>query len=653
MREYRKQIQVSKEKKLYSGIDSLSNYFIGKIKNLQVNHKSLKKEAEKIYKLSIDYSSISDEELDEKVRFYHSKFKINKVNDNEFINALGIVVELAYRQLGKRAYVVQIMGTISLIRGFAIEMSTGEGKTITASIAAVILAWRGKPVHILTSNDYLASRDAEILKDLYNKANLSVGSIIGSSEKEYRKETYKKDIVYTTGKEVLADFLKDRMLEEENFCVNSFLIDKISNKNISNDYLLRGLDVVIVDEADSVLADDAVTPLIISAKAENKVLQESVVVAYNIAKKLKKDVHYKIYEKFHDIVLLKEAIKEIESNSDALINIWRLKERREFLIKQALIARELYHNNKDYIIKDGKVVIIDEKTGRVMSERSWSNGLHQAIEVKEGLEVTEPTITYAKMSFQRFFRLYKHLCGMSGTIQNLKDEFWQIYSLKTIKIPTRVPSKMNILSDRLHLNKVERDVNLVEYIKDLNKKNIPVLVGVTTIKDSEFLALKLKEFNIECTLLNALHDEQEAEIISKAGRLKNVTIATNMAGRGTDIHIEDKVNGLGGLHVITLQRDVSRRIDLQFFGRCARQGQNGTAMSFLSLDDKIVQQYLPKWLRIYLGEYFNFSIIRKIALYMYIYYQYRIEKDISKLRNKTLFKDMAIEDSMSFTKVNK
>ena len=650
MKEYYKHIKIVKEKKLYEGFDSFTNRLVGKTKSIFTNIKSLRKDAKIIHELSLKLNILGDYQINKEILLYQKKFKLNQIDEQELLRAFALVVEIGYRQTNKRAYEVQIIGALALVKKYIIEMSTGEGKTLTASLAAVILSWMGKPVHILTSNDYLAKRDAELLASFYQRANLVVGSVISSTSAEERKVVYSYDIVYSTAKDILADFLKDRMKEEQNYSINNYLINKISNKTTPSDYLLRGLDTVIVDEADSVLADDAVTPLIISTKVENKILKKSVQDAYKIAVNLEKDKHYIISEKFNDITLKANATEIIESYIHSFSNIWKSKDRREFLIKQALMAKELYELNKHYIIKDGKVIIVDEKTGRIMSERTWGNGLHQAIEVKEGLEITDPTITFSKMSFQRFFRLYNHLCGMSGTLQNLRNEFWEIYNTQTIRIPTRVPSKMIIKKDNIFINKKEKENNLVSYIELLNQKKIPILVGVTTIKDSESLAKKLKSLNLECTLLNALYDDIEAKIVSQAGELGKITIATNMAGRGTDIHITDEINKLGGLHVITTQRDKSRRIDMQFFGRCARQGQNGTAISFLSLDDNILKNYSPKWLNKFLIKNFNRSYIRSFTIYLYCYYQKKIEKDISNIRNKTLLRDFSMDDSMSYTK---
>jgi preprotein translocase subunit SecA len=649
MKEAYNQIKVPEERRLFTGVDAFANSIKGKIKSLFLSNKTLRKEASIVHKKSIEFSKLDEDKLLEKMSIYKQKFKLNKVNNNELLEAMAIVVELGFRVTQKRAYEVQIMGALSMIRGFIIQMSTGEGKTITASLASIILGWSGKPLHVLTSNDYLAQRDAQLLEPFYNKVGLSVGFVIGGMEREEKKEIYKKDIIYSTSKEILADFLRDRMLEDSGYNINSYLIDKLKRKPVSDEYVLRGLHSVIVDEADNVLADEAVTPLIISSKAENRILKEAVSEAFFISQKLQKDEDYKVYEKFNEVVLFDTAIDIIEKNIESLNTIWQSKDRREFLVKQAIMAKELYELNKHYIIKDGEVVIVDEKSGRIMSERTWSNGLHQAIEVKEGLEITDPTTIYSKMSFQRFFRLYNHLCGMSGTLKGLYNEFWQIYGLQIIKIPTRVPSKMNILKDKIFFDKLYKEKALIEYIKNLHERKLPILVGVTTIKDSQSLAFELERVGIRCTLLNALYDDVEAEIIKDAGDWNKITIATNMAGRGTDIHIPDDINKAGGLQVITIQRDRSRRVDLQFFGRCARQGQNGTAVAFLALDDLIMSSYLSDGIKQLLRDNFDNKFVQKLSNWIYIYLQYKIEKNISNLRNETLKKDISIDDAMSFT----
>jgi len=650
MKKYYKHIIIPNEKKLYSGFDAMTNSFIGIIKSKFINKRKLRVEAKKVHELSLEYSKLSDVDIDSKQYYYQKKLKLNNISNNEFLEAFAVVVELGFRTNKKRAYIVQIMGALSLVRNMIIEMSTGEGKTLTASLAGVIFGWKGKHVHILTSNDYLASRDTLSLTKFYNRANLSVGSITSETEPEDRKSIYEKSIVYSTAQQVLADFLKDRMKEEQKYDLNHFLINYLGKNTTLKDYVLRGLDTVIVDEADSVLADDAITPLIISATAENRILQESVVNAYNVSQRMIKDIHYIVYEKFHDITLTQEGEEFVEKNVYSLTQIWRSKERREFLIRQAISAKELFKLNEHYIIQEKKIVIVDEKTGRIMSDRTWSNGLHQAMEVKESLEITNPTTTFAKMSFQRFFRLYKQICGMSGTLTHLQNEFWQIYGVLTLKIPPRVPSKMQLLKDRIYYDNKAKQEDLVKYISEVHKKNLPILIGLTTIKDSLELESNLKELNLKCTLLNAISAKEEATIIESAGEFGKITIATNMAGRGTDIHISDNVNMLGGLQVITTQRDKSRRVDMQFFGRCARQGQNGKALSFLSLDDHIMQNYLSKYILYFLLKYFKFRLVQKLSVQIYIIYQNKIEKKISKMRNKTLLNEFSINDSMSYTK---
>lgn len=650
MKEYYKQIIKPDEKRLYKGLDSFTNKTIGRVKTLLNRPSKLRVQAKKIFDLSFEYEYLDEERFAEKVSEYKNKFRLQKIkSDEEFHEAFALAVEAAFRILNKRAYIVQIMGALALVKGYAIEMSTGEGKTLTATIAAIALAWRGKPVHIITSNDYLAKRDAENMREVYRYCSISVGHVIGTMRTQERRENYSHDITYTTSKEVLADFLRDRMLESQEYNINNLLINKITNKSIPTEYVLRGLAIAIIDEADSVLSDEATTPLIISAQGENKILKESTALAYEIASSFVKERDYTVHERYHEIVLTKEGSQLVKDKTATLAPIWHQKDRREFLIKQALLAKEVYHLHKHYVIVEGKILIVDEKTGRVMHGRSWGNGLHQAIEAKERVEITDPTTTFSKMSFQRFFRFYKHLCGMSGTLHSLSHEFWDIYNLSIIKIPTRLQSKMNILPERIFLNHQEKIDELIEYIKLLTKKRVPVLVGTQSIKESEELSMRLMEENIQCATLNALHDELEAEIIKEAGLQNRVTIATNMAGRGTDISISPEVDAIGGLHVIITQKDTSKRIDFQFYGRAARQGQNGEAVAFLSLEDEMLNNYLPKKLKLFFESNIQKAYVKKIIARFYRHYQNRIQRETSIVRQKRLFQEFDVDDSMSFT----
>lgn len=635
------------EKRLDNNFTKIVSFSIRKIKQLVFSRTKISKKSNLIYEKSFEYDKLELEEILKNILQLKTILRYKKISDNDFFLLVSFLVAYTNKTIGKRPYAVQIEAALHIYYGKVVQMATGEGKTLVAMLASILLSFKGKKVHIVTSNDYLAQRDAIHSSELLNPLNLSVGCVLSSLNDKEKFVEYDKHIVYSTSKQILGDFLRDRIQNKDINSFNSYLIDSLQTKNYQKRFLIDKLDAIIIDEADSILADDAVTPLIISKKVPNEILKESVLFAKKIIENLEEDIHYRVHERFLDVVFTQkgyEYINQIVFENKLLSS----NARKEYLLKQALVAQKLYILNKHYIIKDEKIVIVDSRSGRIMSDRTWSNGLHQAIEAKENLPITYPTVAIIKMSFQRFFRLYNHLCGMSGTLQKLDLEFHHIYNVSIVKIPHRVPSKMKILKDKIFLNNEAKIAAMIEYIKDKNKDGIPLLVGFTNIDETDMLSNHLKKEGIEHTLLNALYEEEESAIIGQAGKKDCVTISTNMAGRGTDIHIDNEVNQLGGLHVITSQRDRSRRIDLQYFGRCARQGQNGVAISFLSLEDPIMNAHLPLFLRKIFIKYFNLSITKFFIKYCYIYFQYKIEKDISKYRNQLLNDDFIKEDSMSF-----
>jgi preprotein translocase subunit SecA len=512
--EYRK-TTIPKEKKFLTGFDGIINGIYGFFyKNFLVSF-VLRKKANKILSLSHKMKELSDEDIDKKLYECRRVVRFNKT-DEVLDEALALIVEVSHRVLGMRPYDVQIMGVLAQQKGFLIEMMPGEGKTITAAIWAVMAGWTGKPCHIVTSNDYLASRDAMSLKEFYQRCHLSVGYVVSTFDEMQRREAYMNDIVYATSKELLADFLRDSM-KAKDIDFDKYLINKLSFSSFGVQKVMRGLGIAIVDEADSVLADEAITPLIISIASDNEMLKKATLISKDIVDTLQKDVDYKVDLKFRDVELTKEFEEKFQKLFSNLPPIFKSKHRREFLIKQALMAKEFYHNNSEYIIKDKKIVIVDEKTGRSMEGRSWSAGLHQAIEAKENLELSDPTVIHTKMSFQRFFRLYEKISGMSGTLQKLQNELWHIYKLPTIKIPKRVKNRYELRKPLIYATKEEKFQAVIDEIIKIHETKRPILVGTKDIKESEKLSNALKKHNIESTVLNALHDEEEAAIVYKAG----------------------------------------------------------------------------------------------------------------------------------------
>lgn len=636
------------EKVLYKEFDSYSHNIKGFFKRKFFNYKNLEKEALEIHEKSLEFSSLNEEDLTLKLKEQKNKFLLKKDNEEVLKIAFALICELSFRVLEKRPYPVQIMGALSMYNGYIIEMSTGEGKTITASIAAIALCWKGEPCHLITSNDYLAKRDALLLQPLYEKAFVSVGYITNEMKNEERIENYKKDLVYATSNDILADYLRDKMKVDYEFDSEKELLYKLQNKTIKR--TLRNIHTVIIDEADSVLADEAITPLIISVQNKNQDLITATLEAKKIVEFLNSNIHYTKNDTYNTIQINEVGFDFIKKFKNNFPISWQVDYRLKYIIRQALVAKEFYHLNKQYVILDEKIVIVDEKTGRLMQSRSWSGGLHQAVEAKENLKLTDPTKTNIKMSFQRFFRHYKTICGMSGTLQNIQTELWQIYYLTIVKIPQRLTKKTLIYKDEILFSKEEKWKKVIEEVLKIHKTQRPILVGVRTILEADELEKKLIDLGLKCSVLHALNHEQEALLIKDAGSLNSITIATNMAGRGTDIIISKECDELGGLHVIVTERNESRRVDLQLFGRAGRQGQNGSVKTFLSIEDELLQKYMPNAIKPYLKNLAKSSFGRKIIINLYILMQQIVEKSTSKRRIENLIKEYDFMKNISFTR---
>ena len=639
----------TKEKKSHVGMDAFVHTMVGLFYKQLIMPRSFRKKAEEIYDLSLTLADLSDEELDQELENYRKRIRFNKAKKKDVYEALAYISEASYRVLGIRAYGVQLMGVLAQQKNFAIEMLPGEGKTVTAALSGILAAWSGNPCHIVTSNDYLAARDAKEMEILYSKCKLKVSSVVSSMSDEERKISYQSNVVYATSKELLADFLRDSMKDDVN-SFDTYLINKLKLKNQMSQKVMSGLHTAIVDEADSVLADEAITPLIISVSVENDTLKDATIKTKEICAKLILDDDYSVDKSIRQILFTKEGEDYITSKSDLLPSIWREKSRREFLVKQALIAKHFYQNNVDYIInEEGEVVIVDEKTGRMMEGHSWGAGLQQAVEAKESLEISAPTQTHMKMSFQRFFRLYKQISGMSGTLQNLENELWYIYKLPTIKIPKRISNTYTVNDVQIYSTKEKKIEAIIKNIKTIHQTQRPILVGMKDIKESEELASLLQTQNVACTVLNALKHEEEEEIVYQAGRLGKITIATNMAGRGTDIKIDDEIDSMGGLHVIATQKFSSNRIDLQLYGRTARQGQNGTVQQIFSFEDELFEQVAKNKMMSFLIKHSKSKMSKKAFMILYKIIQLLVEKKATYLRKKILKKDFSTNEMLSFS----
>jgi len=591
--------------------------------------KKLRPIVDRINALEKEFEKKSREELQSLTAKWRSELeKIGEVQeqfrymDRILPEAFAAVREASKRTKGMRHYDVQLIGGIVLHQGKIAEMKTGEGKTLVATLPAYLNALAGRGVHIVTVNDYLAKRDAEWMGPIYNYLGLSVGYLQNQMEKDERKEMYSRDITYGTNSEFGFDYLRDNMVFSKE--------DKVQ----------RELFYAIVDEADSVLIDEARTPLIISGPSEESV--DVYYIADGIVRQLQKGKHFKVEEKTKTATLTDEGIRKVE---EIVKQITGMKEFNLYdpkfsdllhAIIQSLRAHHLFHKDIDYVVKDGKVIIVDEFTGRIMPGRRWSDGLHQAVEAKEGVKIEAENQTLATITIQNYFRLYKKLAGMTGTAETEAAELKEIYGLDVVVIPTNRPVIRKDHPDLIYKTKKAKFNAVISEIEKNYRMGRPVLVGTNSIEDSEYLSKLLKRKGIPHQVLNAKHHEREAEIVAQAGRLGAVTIATNMAGRGTDILLggnpeflakrelkekgitpekvgeekyqeiyqetlkkyreitekeKEKVKELGGLYIIGTERNESRRIDNQLRGRAGRQGDPGESRFFLSLEDNLLRLF--------------------------------------------------------------
>ncbi len=512
---------------------------------------------------------------------------------------LGVVGQVARRVLGMSPYPVQYMGALALHQGLLAEMATGEGKTLTVGLAAVLAGLTGRPCHVLTVNDYLAERDANAMMTLYKHCGLTVESITSEVAPAQRVMRYGADVVYLTAKELLADHLRDQLAEHagqggQKLAFQQWLTSSPegSEHQAGVRLLWRGLHTAIVDEADSILVDEAVTPLILAAPRDSRGLAQAVQRVSELANALQVNVDYEVVVRAQAVTLQDSARRALVQLASDLPELWRPAPRREELLRQALVARHFYHAGEHYVVQDGEVVLLDTFTGRLTPGRSLTAGMHQAIEAFEGVEITEPNESLTQMSFQAFFRRFRRLCGCSGTIWEAATELWAVYGVAVVRIPTHRP---RIVVERAPVLTGDLEGKWQAVVADALKeiqRGRPVLIGVRSVTASEELGQRLRAHGMQPQILNALSHEHEAQIISQAGQLGRLTIATNMAGRGTDIRLGEGIAASGGLHVIIAEVNDSARIDRQLAGRCGRQGDPGSVSLYLSMKDTLAERQL-------------------------------------------------------------
>jgi preprotein translocase subunit SecA len=512
--------------------------------------------------------------------------------------SFALVREVSGRTVGMRHFDVQLQGGWVLLNGMIAEMETGEGKTLTATLPACTAALAGLPVHVITVNDYLTARDAETMRPVYAALGLGVGHVVNGQQQPERREMYRRDVTYCTNKELTFDYLRDRIALGRGANRIQLSIERLAGgQGRAGQLVLRGLFFAIVDEADSVLIDEARTPLIISSRSDQAPEREMYETALQAAAQLKPGTDFVIDEKDRAVLLEDAGKTRLADIAPQLPGMFSGKRRREELVTQALTALHVFQRDRQYLVRDEKVQIIDEYTGRILPDRSWEQGLHQMVEAKEGVKLTSQQSSIARMTYQRFFKRYLWLAGMTGTAQEVAGELWTTYGLAVVKVSTNRTVQRQDLGEQVFPTQAEKWDAVVERIAEMHRAGRPVLVGTRSVGASEHLSERLAAAGLPHQLLNARQDKEEADVVAQAGLAGRITVATNMAGRGTDIKLGPGVRERGGLHVIATELHESRRIDRQLFGRCGRQGDPGSFEALCAFDDELLKAYLGAMVR--------------------------------------------------------
>ncbi len=572
--------------------------------------------------------------------------------DDLVISAFALIRELSGRSLKMRHYDSQILGGWVMLNGMLAEMETGEGKTLTATLPACTAAMAGIPVHVITVNDYLAQRDAELMAPLYKLLGLSVAAVTEeNSEPEARRKAYRCNVTYCTNKQLAFDYLRDRVTMGHRRAELRRQVYELRPGAAQSPLLLQGLCFAIVDEADSVLIDEARTPLILSRPVAGQFGEEVYRQALELAASLSPDDDFSVKPRERSVIINEAGKLRLGELADAMPKFWQRVRRRELLVTQALSALHLYARDQHYLVRDGKVVIVDENTGRVMADRSWEMGMHQMVETKENCEVTPGREAMAKITYQRFFRRYLRFGAMSGTATEVAGELWSVYGLRVVKVPSHKPIQRRAGPGRIYLTAQDKWRAIVARVKAMHLQQRPVLIGTRSVAASEQLSALLTVAGLEHRVLNARNHEEEADIIAAAGEAGRITVATNMAGRGTDISLGAGIREIGGLHVIATERNEARRVDRQLFGRCGRQGDPGSYEAILSLEDDIPDLYAPRPVKALLqwlirsntpfAQWLGAGFIRQA--------QSKLERRHARIRRDLIKMDRRLGDVLAFT----
>lgn len=646
--------------KEYGEQNSVENFIEARLNGVKNHRLALKKQyrfiVDSVNKLEPKFAKLDESALYSHIASLRRQLQRYGLRDDLVIEAFALIKEISGRRLGMRHFDVQIIGGWVMLKGMIAEMDTGEGKTLTATLPACTVALTGVPVHIVTVNDYLVKRDMEQMSQLYQAFGLSVGAITEQMDSEQRQRAYSCDITYCTNKQLAFDYLRDRLVFGKRLSQSQLRLEKIAKKGSMFSRLhLRGLCYAIIDEADSVLIDEARTPLILSKEGKGDGMEQIVTQAIETSEKLAPEEHFSVDSQNRMIEINEIGKRRLRELTLPFGGVWVGYQRSVELINQALSARFLFERDKHYLVKDEKIQIIDEYTGRLMADRSWEYGLHQMLEAKEGCRITAQKETLAKISYQQFFRKYLKLAGMTGTAREVKNELWSVYRLNVVKIPTNRPVKRKRYDTLIFSSADQKWAGVLEHVESIHRQGRPILIGTRSVEASEHLSALLTKRGLQHEVLNARQDAQEADIIKKAGLYGQITVATNMAGRGTDIKLTDQIKHNGGLHVIATECHEARRIDRQLYGRCGRQGDPGSYSLFVSLEDEIVSKFCPKfWIRfINRGKSFHSPIKKKwVENHIFVKAQKNAEKKHASQRKSLLNMDIRLKSLLAFSGVN-
>ena len=568
---------------------------------------------------------------------------------NAMVQALGFAVEAAERELGMAPYDCQIAGALALMQGMTAEMETGEGKTLTAGLAAAARALAGIAVHVVTANDYLADRDAVLLAPLYRSLGLHCGLVLAGDETEKRSRAYDAPIVHVTAKELVFDYLRDQLvLGRHRSDLHRQLRPVRALAGGSLGLRQRGLVMAIIDEADSILIDEARQPLVISTQVEPRIPEEELALAMADALVLRPVQDFRLHPRERRAELTTAGLDRVAALAHGRKGRWQLPTWREELVRQALCARHLYHRDDDYVVRDGRIEIVDEFTGRIIEGRSWSAGLHEMIAHKEGCPPRGGRRDVARLTYQRFFRRYRHLAGMTGTAREVARELWMVYGTPVVRLPTNRPLLRRADGFAVCATDAQKWRLLAERVREQHVAGRPVLVGTRTLPAARAASEALARLGLPHAVLSADQDAEEAALVAQAGAPGRIMIATNMAGRGTDIRLGPGVAARGGLHVVMSELHEAGRIDRQLAGRCARQGDPGSHEAILCWQDPLLQKHVPAWL-LRLTKGLPTDRPGWFARSLFWWAQHRAQAFHARMRSDLLRSDDLLEDLLAFS----